>query len=574
MPYINDLNTRKDLAYFLGLPPKKLTHLLYIKGIDNCYTTFDIPKKSGGIRTIHAPNNELKPILRILASELSKFQQQIWKDHNISQNISHGFTQKKSIITNAKIHIRKKYVLNVDLKDFFDCFHFGRVAGYFEKNSYFSLPHDIAIILAQLTCYKGNLPQGAPTSPIISNLICQILDYKVLSLAKKYKLDYTRYADDLTFSTNDKSFVSKKDDFLSELTIITEKGGFEINTNKTRLIFKDSRQSVTGLVVNQKANVERSFYKSTKAMALSLYKNGNFTINEQIGNIEQLNGRFAFINQLEKYNNSIDKKSKHNIYYLSSKEKEYRKFLFYKLFIANDMPLIITEGKTDIVYLKSALKNLYKDYPELIKKTKSGNYKFKIKFLSRTKTFCYLFGVSKDGADTMKNIYNYFSKNKGDKKIYPDYKTFFQKKYSLNISQPILFLFDHELASKSKPLYKFINYLGVISSNKQKEIENSLFTSIDDENMFLVTNPLIGNQNECEIEELFLEETLGHVISGKNFSLKKDYDTNAFYGKEIFSKYIASNYKTIDFSNFKVLLDVISQIAKSKTSSNSKRLNC
>ena len=564
MPLFEDINTRNDLALFLGLPPQKLTYLLYIKGVDNCYSTFEIPKKSGGVRTIHAPNNELMKILRVLASELATYQQQIWEKNHTSPNISHGFTKNKSIITNAKIHIKKKYVLNIDLKDFFDSFHFGRVTGYFEKNRYFSLPHDIAIILAQLTCYKGKLPQGAPTSPIITNLICQILDYRILSLAKKYRLDYTRYADDLSFSTNDKRFIDSYTSFIEEICQLISKAGFDINENKTRLLYKDSKQIVTGLVTNQKPNIERVYFKKTKAMALSLYKSGSFYIDNQEGTLSQLHGRFAFINQIEHYNNRNNLQEKHDFRTLSSKEKEYRKFLFYKLFIANEKPVIITEGKTDSVYLKAALKNLYKEYPELIAKKETGDFEFRVKFFSRSKTICYLFGVSKDGADAMKNIYNFFSKKHGDKRVYPDYKSLFHEKYSLDVAHPILFLFDNELQSGERPLYKFINHIGIRGKEKQAQLKTDLFTPIA-EKLYLITNPLIGNKEECEIEDLFSKETLEHALSGKTFSRQKGYDINKHFGKEIFSKYIASNYKTIDFSNFKLIFDAITKIVNEKS---------
>lgn len=562
MQFFKDLHTRKDIAIFLGVPLKKLTHLLYIKGIDNCYTSFEIPKKSGGVRTINAPNAELKTILRKLASRLDNYQQQIWKDNNISPNISHGFVKKKSILSNAKIHIKKRYVLNIDLMDFFGSFHFGRVVGFFEKNKYFNLPHDVAVIFAQLTCYKGKLPQGAPTSPIITNLICQILDFRILALAKKFRLDYTRYADDLTFSTNDKNFINTHEDFLSEINLIMSRAGFSINDEKTKLFFKDSRQTVTGLIVNQKPNIERDYYKKTKSMALSLYKTGSFHIDGNEGSLAQLNGRFSFINQIEKNNNLTDSQQQHNFWNLSGKEKEYRKFLFYKLFIANEYPIIVTEGKTDIVYLKAALKNLHEDYPDLIEIDELGHFKFKIRFFSRTKTISYLFGVSKDGADAIKNIYHYFSKDKGDKKNYPDYKTLFHEKYSLSISQPILFLFDHEIESKKRPLYNFINYIGFRGTIKQSKLENELYVSIDEDKLYLVTNPLIADKKECEIEDLFSKETLAHMISGKTFSRQKDYNINKHFGKELFSKYIASNYESIDFTNFRKLLDTIVQIIK------------
>ena len=149
-------------------------------------------------------------------------------------NISHAFEKRKSIITNARIHRNKRYVINLDLENFFDSFHFGRVLGYFEKNKNFMLPHEVAVALTQLVCYQKHLPQGAPTSPIITNLICQILDFRLLKIAKKYKLNFTRYADDLTFSTNDKKFLDLKEHFFKEITTDILRAGFSVNNRKTR----------------------------------------------------------------------------------------------------------------------------------------------------------------------------------------------------------------------------------------------------------------------------------------------------------------------------------------------------
>ena len=126
----------------------------------------------------------------------------------------------------------------------------------------------MAVIIAQLTCYNGRLPQGAPTSPVITNLICEILDYRVLKIAKRYKLDYTRYADDLTFSTNYSRFLEVFDSFAKELLQEISNSGFTINQSKTRLLYRDSRQEVTGLVVNKKIGVNREYVKSTRAMLL------------------------------------------------------------------------------------------------------------------------------------------------------------------------------------------------------------------------------------------------------------------------------------------------------------------
>ena len=115
-------------------------------------------------------------------------------------------------------------------------------------------------------------------------------------------------------------------------------------------------------------------------MAHNLYSQGTFDIGEGEGSLIQLEGRFAFINQIEQYNNEPEKR-KHPFRCLSAREEQYRKFLFYKYFFANEKPLIITEGKTDIAYIKSALKNLYMDYPNLISKKSDTEFEFKITFL-------------------------------------------------------------------------------------------------------------------------------------------------------------------------------------------------
>ena len=122
----------------------------------------------------------------------------------------------------------------------------------------------MATTIAQIACYEGKLPQGAPSSPIITNMICNIFDMRLLRLAKKYKLDYTRYADDLSFSTNNKDFLNIEEQFFEELSKEVERAGFSINDKKTRVQYKDSRQEVTGIVVNKKLNVDRDYYKKTR----------------------------------------------------------------------------------------------------------------------------------------------------------------------------------------------------------------------------------------------------------------------------------------------------------------------
>ena len=552
----NTIETRDELADFLGIPRKALTYILYIKHIETMYTSFSIPKKSGGERTINAPDDDLKSLQKKLANALWKHQKRVWKIRNIQPNISHAFEENKSILTNAKIHRNKRFVLNVDLENFFDSFHFGRVRGFFEKNSDLKLPIEVATVIAQIACYKGSLPQGAPCSPIITNMICQVLDMRILKLAKKYKLDYTRYADDLTFSTNDKHFLSNHPLFMETLTDEIKRAGFKINESKTRLLFRDSRQEVTGLIVNQKINVDRRYYKDTRSMANTLYSTGSFEINGIEATSNQLEGRFSFINQIEKYNNINDSKAPapkkpHGFRVLSGKEEQYRKFLFYKYFIANDKPLVITEGKTDITYIKSALKNLHNKYPSLVTKDDENSFKFGLSFLNRTERLLYLFGLSLDGADTLKTIFNFYT----GKENLPNYLKCFKETFEIHPNKPVILIFDNEINNKDKPLCKFANYIGMNPATKAA-LSTNLYAHISD-NLYLLTNPIINGQTESEIEDLFDNKTLSHTIDGRSFSRK---DEKGCYGKETFSKHIAGNYKTIDFSHFEPLLNSLCMI--------------
>ena len=559
-----DIASRNELADFLEISRKQLTYVLYVKKVDSYYKSFDIPKKNGDVRTINAPTDDLKYIQKQLAKALQEYQIDIWNSHKVKPNISHGFEKRKSIITNAKVHRNKKYVLNLDLEDFFDSFHFGRVRGFFEKNRNFALPLEVATIIAQLTCFKGSLPQGAPTSPVITNLVCRILDNRLLRISKKYKLDYTRYADDLTFSTNNKSFLDFKDEFFLAINKEIQHAGFKINANKTRLSYKDSKQTVTGLIVNKKINVDQKYYRKTKSMAHSLYTKGKFTIDGQTGTIEQLEGRFSFINQLDWYNNKLDNQP-HEFGTLTGRERIFKRFLFYKYFYGNNTPIIVTEGKTDVRYLKSALKSLYQEYPNLISKTKDGKFEFKISFLKRTKRLQYFLNIRLDGADTIQNIYKYFVDGKArERKKYPNYFSYFLQS-GIPPHMPVVLLFDNELESK-RPLRKFLTDQN-FTDEQIEELRNNLYLKIlKNGNLFLLTNPLIPGKKECEIEHLFSEETLSHQIDGKKLCLKDNYDIKKYYGKEIFSHYVLSDFKNIDFTGFRPLLDKLNLIVTSYSS--------
>ncbi len=170
----------------------------------------------------------------------------------------------------------KKYVLNVDLKDFFPQINFGRVRGLFMAPPY-KLPPTVATVLAQICCHENQLPQGAPSSPIISNMICAKMDSEFQRLAKDNRCVYSRYADDLTFSTSVPDFppdlaTTRTIDAKEQIVLgpgvkqIIGTNGFEINEEKVRLQTRHFRQQVTGLTVNERPNVKRKYVKQIRAM--------------------------------------------------------------------------------------------------------------------------------------------------------------------------------------------------------------------------------------------------------------------------------------------------------------------
>jgi len=558
----NELQNRKDFANKINIPLRNLTYMLYKVGVDNLYEAFEIPKKSGGVRKINAPSKQLKDIQKKIALQLENYALSL--ESYTNNKVAHGFVKGRDIFSNAKIHRNKKLVLNIDIEDFFNSIHFGRVRGYFKKNNFFLLSEEVSLVIAQICCFKGSLPQGAPTSPIISNLICQILDNRIVKIAKKYKLDYTRYADDMTFSTNDMNFIDQNSNFIDIIKIELQKAGFKINEDKTRLQYADSRQTVTGLIVNKKINIPREYYKLTRAMAHNLYKNGVIVLGDKTKTIEYLEGRFAFINQVEKYNNIVllkatnkkngEKKKKH---IKTSKEIEYQKFLYFKNFYQLNKPLIIMEGKTDILYIKAALKKLYKNYPDLITRNADGTFNYNIKFFKRSKKIKYFFNMSLDGADATQFIYDFYSNSKNQN---PTYYEYFEKICSFTPQNPIIIITDNELVVKSKPLSKLLTYVNLKDNeNKMNKFKEDLAINLK-ANLHLATIPLVKNKKECAMEDLFDEDLLRIKLGGKTFSIEHKYDNSKYFGKNHFSKYVYNNYKNINFQRFVKLLDVLNDL--------------
>ncbi|QIE28981.1 Reverse transcriptase (plasmid) [Caballeronia sp. SBC1] len=198
----------RDVANTLGFKPKALAYVIHGMSDEYKYHQFDIPKKTGGIRSINAPSPELKNLQKRLSILLQDCIDEINKEKKIEGTLSHGFRRGYSSITNAASHRKRRYVFNLDLNDFFASINFGRVRGFFIKNRNFELDETVATILAQIACFKNSLPQGSPCSPVISNLIGHALDIGLAKLAHHNSCYYSRYADDITFSTNERIFPS------------------------------------------------------------------------------------------------------------------------------------------------------------------------------------------------------------------------------------------------------------------------------------------------------------------------------------------------------------------------------
>lgn len=258
------LQTAKDLASFLEIPLGQLLYIAYKTPDDMKYQTFTIPKKNGELRSIASPTGGLKIILE----KLKPFFIEAYHP----KNCAHGFIENRSIFTNAQKHKKKRLVLNIDLQDFFTTINFGRIRGLFMSPP-FNMGKAPATIIAQLCTYKGVLPQGACTSPILSNLVANNLDNRLIKLASRCSITYSRYADDISLSTTRTSFPVEVITGLLPTIQLGEKlvseinaAGFSINHRKTRILTKSDRQEVTGLTTNEFPNIKRNFIRNIRAM--------------------------------------------------------------------------------------------------------------------------------------------------------------------------------------------------------------------------------------------------------------------------------------------------------------------
>jgi len=224
----------EELAIKIGIQPFMLKRLS--RRADRCYFSFYKTKKSGAKRTIDAPNQELKGIQAWILRNIL--------EHIVVHNCCHGFVKKRGIKTNAMQHLDKKYVCRLDLKDFFPSIDINRVKPVFENYT-----HDdtSANILSRLCTFHSYLPQGAVTSPALSNIVFTESDQSIAEVCGAKRIIYTRYADDLTFSSNNRARIFET---TSAVKTIIRENGFEINNEKTQFFGGKGPTRVTGVNLN------------------------------------------------------------------------------------------------------------------------------------------------------------------------------------------------------------------------------------------------------------------------------------------------------------------------------------
>jgi retron-type reverse transcriptase len=297
------LHTAVDLAQQMGIALSSLRWLTYHRRGATLvhYHRYSIAKKTGGVRSISAP----KPALKTA---------QAWVRDNILDKVpleapAHGFIASRSIVTNATPHVGKAVVVNLDMKDFFPSITFRRVKGLFEHLGY---SEQVATVLGLLCTEPPRveaeldgkvyhvalgqrvLPQGASTSPAITNLLCRKLDRRLDGLADKHQFLYTRYADDLTFSGNRPAAVGR---LLRSVRSIVAAEGFAEHPRKTRVMRRANRQEVTGVIVNDRPTIARKEVRVLRAILHQAAKHGLVSQNRdgRPDFVNYVRGRVAFV---------------------------------------------------------------------------------------------------------------------------------------------------------------------------------------------------------------------------------------------------------------------------------------
>nr|WP_321454614.1 retron Ec67 family RNA-directed DNA polymerase/endonuclease [uncultured Cohaesibacter sp.] len=552
-------NSRSDLARLLGIAPKHLSFALYKIPQIVRYREFTIPKASGGDRVIHEPNSHLKAIQARTSGMLYECYNELFpKAEKKSLNLSHAFQKRRglSIATNGAKHRNKRYVFNLDFEDFFGSFNFGRVRGFFLSNRNFKLNEEVATCLAQICCHENKLPQGAPTSPIVTELITRILDVRLSKIAKAQGCSYSRYADDLTFSTNKRTFPREVAvcDTSGTWTVGNEirnkihASGFAVNLAKTRMQFAESRQETTGLVVNKKINVKREYSKQVRYMTHSLLQTGKCYVQAPITKKKQdvsphvLAGKLAHEFQI-KSKEFVDSNGKpwplarfrEKGIAVPAFYRRYSDFLHFRNFFFNEKPIILCEGVTDNIYLKCAIKSKHAQVRSLAKASlPSKKVELLCAFYNYSRTARAVTALT-GGANPLKTFIE-------------TYAFRFSECKGASVSQPVIAVVDNDAANNG--LWRMLgSKFGISGADGSDDFYHVV------KNLYIVPIPKI-DAKDTFIEHLFDKKTLNIPLNGKTFELgQKGKIANNKFGKMAFARDVVQKQRgSIDFSGFLPLL--------------------
>lgn len=269
--------------------------------IEKYYKKFQISKKNGKKRKILSPYTELKKIQKNILKLLYEKRVSIY---------AKAYTKGIGLVENVNLHCKYKYILKLDILDFFENISYVDIYNIFREYGFSSR---VCGLLAHLTTYKDFLPQGAPTSPYLSNLVLRDFDYEIGNWCKKRNINYTRYSDDMTFSMN-----QYNEEVIKEIRKILSRIGFKLNNNKICVINNSQQQRITGIVVNEKIQVDIKYRKKIRQEVYYIKKYGLDdhlkVINaEKRYYLKSLYGRIMFVLAIDKENKEF---------------KEYKRIIF------------------------------------------------------------------------------------------------------------------------------------------------------------------------------------------------------------------------------------------------------
>jgi hypothetical protein len=416
---------------------------------------------------------------------------------------------------------------------------------------------DVATVLAQIACHENSLPQGSPCSPVISNLVAHLLDMRLVRLASEAGCTYSRYADDLTFSTNKRDLppeiaLPSGDEGVGShlwlpgeaLRTVIQSAGFRINAQKTHLMYRASRQNVTGLVVNQKISVRREYRHNVRAMVHGLTKTGHFellgvtqkdgqaVLEKRPGTPNELHGMLGFIDSIDDYNRTQTSDSTSNT--KSSREKVYRDFLIYSIFYAAGTPVIICEGETDNIYLTHAIRSLAADFPALAEIMPDGKIRLKVRLYKYPRS-------------STARLLDLNGGSSGLAKFIATYKKETERFAGPGLAEAVVIVYDNDDGAQSIRS-------AIKNASRMVPIGNEPFVHVV-KNLYALPTPPAAGTASSKIEDFFDAATKATVIGGKTFNGDKGADRDKHYSKMVFAhQVVRPKAQNLDFSGFRPLL--------------------